>query len=231
MKNSNAAWIIIKLIVFILGFLGALSLVRALNQPFNWAAAAFYGDWFNFGLGLSMLWLAVCLALMGFAVWQTKSATPKQPFYRKWDYSALALMCIAGTYLSYHAMIYYSARLGNRELMLFLPIVVYVLAMTAFIELIARLRDKNLLQNLYWLSFFKAYPIWRPMGFFAAVLLVGLLGLMFYHFSFHYFAIPIRLFAMFAVCALTYFTAFLASLSARYKEANEDKIRSQLLKT
>ncbi|MCL2015335.1 MAG: HAMP domain-containing histidine kinase [Defluviitaleaceae bacterium] len=226
---------IAKIIAFGIGFLAAVSLVRAVSQPFDWYAARFY-DWLpNMGFILSLMWFAVCLVVMGVLVWQTKLpfigsfGNPISQKIQKWDFSALALICAALAWFVYQMALFQSSTFDIWEVMFVLPLTVYIFAMFAFTQLIVRLRDNNLGKSLYWLEFFQNYPIWQPLGFFTMLLLASQIFLMFYHFSFQIFAI--RLIAMFAVALLTYFAAFLQTLSARYTTANEEKIRSERFKT
>jgi len=92
-------------------------------------------------------------------------------------------------------------------------------------ELIARLRDKTLASTLYWVTFVKTYRT-RPAG------LILLLLLAIQLFSLTYYSdIQIRIFSLFAICALTYFAVFLLNLSAQYDKSNEDKIRAERFKS
>jgi len=112
-----------------------------------------------------------------------------------------------------------------RSYLIPLPIIAYASAMLVYVELIARLRDKTLIQTLYWVAFFKAYRL-RPIGIFAILLLASQLFLFLY-----YPLIPIRIFSFFTICMLTYFSVFLRTLSAQYDKSNEDKIRSERFKS
>ena len=233
MKNLLKISELGKIAAFAVGFFAAVSLVRALSPPFDWYAARFYGWLPNVGFVPSVLWLVGCLAVVGWLIWRTKT-----PFFsdflplqkmQKWDFSALALICTALAWFVYQMALFQSATFDAWEIMFALPLIVYTLVMFAFTQLIVHLRDNNLGKSLYWLGFFRKYPIWEPLGFFTVLLLASQIFLMFYHFSFGLFVI--RLVAMFTVVLLTYFAAFLESLSARYTAANEEKIRSERFKT
>ena len=220
MKNN--LWLnTIKTISWILGFFGALSFVRSISMPFNWYAQRIYGIWFNFGTGLSTFWLIFCLGMFAYSIWNTKYPIRYLP-HHKADYSALILLCAVGFFAGVYTLIYYASNL----ILLLIPIAAYMLATLSFGELIARLRDKTLVKTLYWLAFFKMYPIWRPVGFFSFLLLASQLYLLIF-----YFLTPIRLFSLFAICSLTYFAAFLINLSNDYSKANEEKIKSERFKS
>ena len=233
MKNLLKISELAKIAAFVVGFFAAVSLVRALSPPFDWYAARFYG-WLPYvGFVPSVLWFVGCLAVVSWLIWRTKT-----PIFgnfliwqkmQKWDFSALALICAALAWLAYQMALFQSAAFDVWEVIFVLPLTVYILAMFTFTQLIVRLRDKNLGKSLYWLGFFRKFPIWEPFGFFTMLLLASQIFLMFYHFSFRLFAI--RLVAMFTVILMTYFAAFLESLSARYTAANEEKIRSERFKT
>ena len=215
----------IKAISFVLGYFGALSLVRSLSTSFNWYAARVYGVWFSFGLGLSVLWLIVCLGLFALSIWQTKTPQSIALPHRRADFSIILLLCGVGISAAVYTVI------GNHSTSIYtaivlLPIATYALSIVAFGELLARLRDKTLMSTLYWLAFFKAYPIWKPIGFFSLLLLASQLYLLIY-----YFTMPIRIFSLFAICTLTYFASFLLSLAKDYDKANVEKIRAERFKS
>ncbi|MCL2215520.1 MAG: HAMP domain-containing histidine kinase [Defluviitaleaceae bacterium] len=215
----------VKIISVPLGFFGALSFVRSISSGFNWYANRVYGNWFNFGTELSLIWLALCLGLFALAVWHTGTPKLQLPHHR-FDFSVIVLLCGAGVYMCasmlrglHPEIIFFTA---IRTTMIMFPVIAYLLAVFVFGELLARLRDKQLLFTLYWLGFFKAYPPWRPVGFFAVLLLASQLYLLIF---------PLRVPTLFAICVLTYFAAFLQNLSKEYAKANEEKIRAERFKS
>jgi len=215
----------IKVISFILGYPGVLSLVRSLSTSFNRHASGVYGIWFNFGRGLSALWFFVCLGLFAYSIWQTKSPHSKALPHRKVDVIVLLLLGGVGVFSAVHTLIGgFSTSLYTAVILL--PIATYSLSILVFGELLARLRDKTLMSTLYWFAFFKAYPVWRPIGFFSLLLLASQLYLLIY-----YFATPIRIFSLFTICTLSYFAAFLLNLAKDYDKANVEKVRAERFKS
>ena len=211
----------VRFITLVLGFFGALSFVRSDSPAFNWYASQVYGDWFNWEQWRSILWLVGCLVLFAYSIWATKPEKIDW-LHRKLDYSVLVLLVVVG-----FAAAALTIRLNPSNFNLFFfPISSYTLVMLVFGEFWARLRDKTLLSTLYWISFFKAYPIWKPIGFFALLLLASQLVLLI-----HFFPTIIRLFALFTICTLTYFAAFLVSIGKSYDRANEEKIRAERFKS
>ncbi|MCL2421351.1 MAG: hypothetical protein FWD03_05780, partial [Defluviitaleaceae bacterium] len=226
MKNAvliNA----VKVISFILGFFGALSLMRSLSSAFSWYAYIIYGNWFHFGPGLSILSLALCLGLFTYSIWHTKPSNVNPP-HRRIDYSLLALACGTGFYAVVHILQNWAGLLGltMQTAIIVFPIIAYILPMLALWELLIRLHDKTLMPTLYWLAFFKTYPAWQPIGFFAALLLASQLFILIYRF----FTLA-GWFSFFAVGVITYFAAFLLNLSKEYDKANAKKIQAERFKS
>ena len=215
-----------KIISFIFGYFGALSFVRSGSMAFDWYASQVFGGWFRAERVVSGLWLLGCLVIFACSIWIIKPG--KEPPYRKVDFSVLALLCIAGFYSGYNML---GGPIGlygitMRTALILFPISSYVFAMFAFGELLARLRDKNLMKTLYWIGFFKTYHIWHPMGF----LSVLLLGIQLYM-TFSNLPAYVRLFSLFGICVLTYYATYLLNLSKEYDKVNADKIRSERFKS
>jgi signal transduction histidine kinase len=222
--SKNTGLNLIKVMSLVFGYFVALSLVRGVSTPFNWYFQRNFGTfaaWFNFGLGLSVLLIAVCVGLFAFSILATKQNAINFT-YKKFDFSVLGLVCVVGVYAAF-LTIQVNPTAFN---LAFLSATSYFLAMFIFGELLARIRDKTLLTSLYWISFFKTYPMWQPMGFFALLLIASQLYLLVY-----YFTTPIRLFALFTITSLTYFAAFLVSMGEQYTQANADKIRAERFKS
>ncbi|MCL2575913.1 MAG: HAMP domain-containing histidine kinase [Defluviitaleaceae bacterium] len=219
MKNIGL-FSVIRTIAMILGFFGALSFMRTSSTAFNYYAQIIYGDWFNFGIGLSVLWFAVCAAIFAYAVWQTKNFVPYNPL-RRADFTIFVLFCAVGIVAGVYTLIEHTTQF----VIILIPITTYFLAMMVFGEFLARLRDKVLLKTLYWLVFFKHYPLWRFMGFIVFIFLVSQLYLLVV-----YFFTPIRIFALFTIAALTYFAAYMLNMAKEYEAANAEKIRAERFK-
>jgi len=212
---------LVKLLSVLFGFIGALSLMRAISHPFHRHIAAVYGGWFNFGLGLSLLWLVASLAIFAYSIWSTEQPYTRHLF-NKMDYSLLVLLCSVGIIAGIDAVLAWPVRTN----LLVYPITTYILAIILFGELVARLRDKTLLSTIYLLAFFKTYSIWRPIGLFTLLLFVSQLYLLF-----NYFTTPIRLFSLSAICVLIYFVAFMLNRSLEYDKANIDKLKAERFKS
>ena len=226
MKNKIALSFI-KIISVSAGFFGALSFMRAASASFDRYAALVYGAWFDFGIGPSVIWLAVCLGAFAYSVWRAERRTVRPPF-KKMDYSLLVLLCGAGFYICAYILRSQPRPywMSSRTAVIVLPALAYCLAALVLGELLAGLRDKTLMPRMYWAAFFKAYPVWRPMGFFTLLMLL----IQFYLMVYGIYA-PVRLSALAAVCLLTYFASFLLNLSKEYDRANAEKIRAERLKT
>ncbi|MCL2753929.1 MAG: ATP-binding protein [Defluviitaleaceae bacterium] len=218
--KSIAFFNVAKIASVVLGFFGALSLVRSLNTPFNWhVGRMLYGGWFDFGLAPSVLWLSVCVVVFTYAIWQTKGVV--HPL-RRVDFGVFVLFCAVGAVAGYYTLTEVPSQLN----LFLLPITTYLAAMLAFGEFLARLRDKSLAKALYLLQFFKMYPIWKAMGFITFLLFASQLYLLV-----SYFFTPIRIFSLFVIAAMTYFVMHLLNLSKQYEAANVDKIKAEQFKT
>ena len=117
---------------------------------------------------------------------------------------------------------------------LFWSVAVYVAAMAMLAEILARARDGQLIKTLYWVEFFRLYPIKKAAGLFMALLLAGSLIALFIIYPYE--AINGRINSMllagraFVLVALTYLCSFLLSLSAKYEKANEEKVLAERFK-
>ena len=237
MKNTNVAFlIIIRLISAAVGFISAVSFVRAINRTFNAQISWLIGQWFNFGQRLSILLLSACLTAFVISIWLAK----KRPMYplRKVDYLYLLVFCVAG-FVACARVAWQLVRWGAFRVvtplmpgttwtnLVILPMFAYILALLALGELTARLRDKSLFSTIYWVKFFGVYSVWRPVGFTAIVLLTGQFVLMI-----AYFRIPLVLvFTLVSIGALTYLAAHMLNLAAEYDKASVEKIQAERFKS
>lgn len=212
----------IKILSVIVGFFGALSLVRSLSTAFNWYMRTVFGGWVNFGLGLSVIILLVAMLGLGLSIWHTERLISARI-----DFSVILFVCGVGFYMCYLILTWQMPRwiYDPSRVLLFAPIIAYMLAIFAFSEVVARLCDKNLLSTLYWLAFFKEYRA-QPISYGFAILLVSQIVLIF-----SYQILSIMLIALMVICILTYVAAFMLNLSKVYHAANEDKIRAERFKT
>jgi len=216
-------WLIAaKAISFVTGFFGALALVRVYNSTFDAYLARTYPNWPHMSVGPAVILLAICLA--GFVLPTLAMQPIRRNPLRNTDFSLLMLLCGMGFAAAAHITQAAPSRfalIGSYAL-LAMPMMAYTLAMLALGELLARLRDKRLLETLHWLAFFRAYPIWKPMGLATLLLLASQavwLALSF--------VTPVMILPLFAIAALTRFASYLLNLGAQYTRANADKIRAE----
>ena len=261
----------IKIISILFGFTGALSFIRASSASFDWHMNFIYPEWFYLRIPVSLMILVASMATFTYFVWNTRSTKkPKVNLpYRKIDYSLILLLCGVGVSIGYHVLrermltpwhIAHGLPVSDVLTMsaenfmsinfayfqfhlLFIPILVYAVALFAYAELIARLRDKTLAKTMYWLQFFRVYPIHRPPGILMALLLIShlllalvlLMGRATIWWQFPQFRtasfMPLLLYIIFALCALTHFAYFVMNLSKKYDEMSADKIRAEQFKS
>jgi signal transduction histidine kinase len=230
----------IKILSVIVGFFGAFSLMRWLSTAFNWYAGIVFGGRVNYGFFPSLLILLAAMAALAFSAWKIKRR--ENSLLSRIDFSLILLIGGVGFYACYLLIMrqivtrrmpwevwpmgrdyFWESSLNDiHAVVLYMPLVAYLLAAFCFAELIVRVRDGNF--SLYWLAFFKAYRS-RAISYIAAALIVSQLFLIFYSRS-----LPVMLVSLAAICLLTYFATFLLSLSKIYHAANEDKIRAERFK-
>jgi len=226
-----------------MGFFAALSFMRSLSSAFDWHMSFIYGTWFNFGPVVSPLLFGASMAALTYAIWQTK--TPKNALpHRKIDFSLLVLYCIVGFFMCYSVLLgnmitpweilrFDTAQLAimgwipfDQTYVILVPMIAYTIALFAYAELLARLRDKTLISTLYWLTFYKTYRQRWPIWLSAFLLLASQLYLLFLGFP-----TLIMTLSIITISALTYFAVFLLNLSADFYKANEDKVRAERFKS
>jgi len=184
---------IAKLLLFFGGFVAAVFVLRAINLTFDRAVAfAFDSDamvqrpvhegvFFGHGFLLFALLSFLCVGLLLLSVWTTKPKAQKETIFSLWrrlDFSLLAILAALITLATLYGLrIFYAEghaifHVQTYEL-LGLPFLAYTAAMLTITEFVARLRDKDLLRTLYWIRFFRLYPIWNPLGLLMSLLLIG----------------------------------------------------------
>ena len=238
MKNANLPLLMtIRFMSALLGFGAAMSFVRSFNRTYNFYVGALIGNRLSFGLEASVLMLAVCMTGFALSIWLA-GQRPTYPL-RRVDYIFLLVLCVAGfilcTRMSWQQLGWWRTFNQFRLLpwgttwtnVIVIPLTAYFLALVAFGELIARIRDRNLMPTLYWVEFFKVYSIWRPFGFITFLLLAGQLLLMATHFH----IVAIQVVALFSIGALTFFAVRMLNLSAEYDIASADKIQAERFKS
>jgi len=238
MRNINIAILIsLRFISAAVGFLSAVSLVRAGNRTFNAQLGWLIGERVNFGQGPSLLMLTVCLTVFALSIWLA-NGRPSYPF-RRVDYLYLMVVCCAG-FAACASVAWGLVRWGGRTQivtllmpgttwtnLVFLPLIAYIFALLALGELVARLRDGSLFSTIYWVRFFSVYSIWRPIGFSAISLLGGQLILLM-----AFFTTPLVLiFSLATLGAFTYCAAHMLNLAKEYDKASISKIRAERFKS
>ena len=242
MKNIPISMLITaRVISAMLGFVPAISFMRSINRTYNIHMGRLVGSRLNFGFWTSVLFLGICMAVFVLSIWYARGRH-MYPL-RRVDYLFLLVLCGAG-FTACAGIVWQQLRWGavwvHRAAipltmtmgtiwtnLLVLPMIAYVFAIIALGELAARLRDRTLLPTLYWARFFRVYSIWRPIGFFALLLLFGQFVL-----AVAYFFLPIVLvLSLASIGAFTYCAAHMLDLAAEYDIANAEKIRSERFKS
>ena len=217
-----------KLLALLGGYAAALSVVRALDDRFDRYVGNVMWNWLKMGPAVSLPLFAVCAGLFCLSVRKSKSCG-KPRVWRRVDFSLLAVYALCGVL----SCAYLAWRNHHSSVRLMLSsAAIYLIAMVFLAETIARARDKQLV--LYWLRFFKLYPVYRLPGLMITPMLVGNLFALFILCPIDAVGsqlnLPLFLFSIFTLTALTYFCAFVLSLSARYEEANAEKVRAERFK-
>ena len=244
-----------KILLSLLAYLSFISALRASSHTFYALLGVLFADNFRFGLFASMLASALSTLLLLVSVYHTKhkELAPPLQWWRRLDMCMLGFL---GLWLSMFSLVFiynsFHTPIGFATTFLFSLLAFYA---TLFIlaELVARIRDNTLKQSCYWLAFFRYYPIYKPLGFLFAALLFAnifiLLSILTSPFHFRGLAgvaaflflpnwtvaadITNAFFALSAITliALSHFAAYLLNLSARYEEANLEKIKSERFKS
>ena len=229
---KTAVLLILRLTSALVGFIAAVSFMRAQNRAYNFYIGRLLGslsNWFNFGMESSILLLGSCLIFFTVTVCQ-KRGSVVYPL-RKVDYSFLLVFCCVGfvvcTRMVWTAFAPWGQPAGLFTYVIALPFIAYCLALFAFGELVARLRDRVLIKTLYWVSFFKVYSAWQPVGFMALLLLSSQIIIMA---IFHNFPVVLGA-SVFVVGVFTYYAVHMINLAAEYDIAAADKIRSERFKS
>ena len=239
----------------ILGFFAAVSIVRANSATFHLYMNLFIGQRMLMPPFVSWILLACCIATYLFSVAKSKGRQTYNVWQRA-DASLLAVLTFCTVLLCvYFAKNTYSSFFSMMAYLFLLSAIAYAAVMIWLGEIAARIRDGRLIETLYWLAFFRQYPIPQPIGLLMGLLLVG--NLLYiascalkvaldpswymqavevitdttHTYSYDYpFSIPWFLLSVFTLAALTYCCAFVLSLSAQYEQANAAAIRSERFK-
>ncbi|MCL2002875.1 MAG: HAMP domain-containing histidine kinase [Oscillospiraceae bacterium] len=235
-----------KLALLIAGYITALSVACEFHTMFYDHIERALGNWFKMPAAAALPLFAACSGVLGVSVWKSER---RPRVWHKIDFSLLSVLVLCTVIYG----TYYTLRDHIETQVLLLSIGVYVIVMTYFMETAARLRDRTMKDSLYWVRFFKQYPIWSPIGLLMALLLSGNLLCLYMwlplnairglyqettpHLSGEVIGvyrdrldISVALLLLFVLIGLTYFCAFVLSLSARYEKANAEKIRAERFK-
>ncbi|MCL2499580.1 MAG: ATP-binding protein [Defluviitaleaceae bacterium] len=249
---------LVKVFYFLAGYGFAVSALRARSHTFDVLLGRFFGGVFRFGFAVSVVCLGVCAAVLLLSVWMTKPEGKREAVFQYWrnvDFILLVLVAACGVWYLMN-----SAYAEWRYIFSYIPpFLAYTVVMFILIEFAARIRDGDLLRTLYWVRFFRVYPVWRLTGLsFTLILMGGLalfivlfppigtrlnywLNLMIYGVSgginappmrrFYDLSNLLRVFSAVTVVGLTGFAAHLLNLAQKYEAANADKLRSEQFKT
>ena len=245
---------IIRSVVLLSGFIAAISIVRANSAAYNYYIAHYIGQRLLMPLAEAWLLYLFSTVLFLFSIWISKSRETQNAWH-KVDASLLAVLPFCAVLLCVDYVRYAHSSFQSMMAYLFLlSVATYVIAMAFLAEITARVRDKRLRETLYWPTFFQLYPPTTPIGLLMALLLAGNLFILLVYAPLHMmgllsnmvtivssdsvwgevpqtsFSVSMLLFSAFTLAALTYCCTFLLSLSARYEQANEEKIRSERFK-
>lgn len=230
----------VQALVFCLGYVCAVPIARVLHATFDC-----YTSWWHIGsvyLGnyrpgrwifVPLVIFAVCMVVLFLSIW----SSPRRRSPRFWHKIDLLLWAVLIVVLIVVLEYLVSYDFAYTMQLLPISILVYTVVITFLAELVARIRDRQIMSTLYWVQFFKSYPWWRSIGLAMTSLLGGnLLCMLALMWDIHrlpikgYLNIPLVLLFVLSLSVLTYFCTFVLSLSGRYAEANVEKIQAEQFK-
>jgi len=265
-----------KLVLFITGFFGAASALRASSTTFEavfansrtyltssvlWSSTSWLFNLTRLGLVLGLIVFVASVSLLFFAIWKTNPTKKayKDTIFRLWHSLDIIVVLLIAIYISLYFLAASYNNWWNVSIIIAYPFLAYTVIMFAIAVLIARIRDNEFKRTLYWVHFFKAHPVWKPLGFLFALLLAGNLFLMtaFIHevaelFGLRGYATLVRvhlslgryweyplidmriilsIFSVISLSALTYIIVLLMNVEARFTRASADKIRAEQFKS
>ena len=246
---------VMKFVLIFVGYIAVVSLARAESHTFDVMFGRFFGNWFHFGSLPSFLLFLLCIALLIPAVWLTKH-TKKETVFLLWRKIDASLLVLIAFWMMLVLLVTAHSDWTNIITSFFLPLFAYTAVMLTATELVARVRDKDLLRTLYWFRFFRLYPVWTPLGLFFFLFLIGNLAIlllltpevgMLFGFYTQFGLVltaplvaarwwanlsgALLIFSALSLIALTYFAAFMLNLSAKYDLANAEKIQAERFKS
>ena len=271
---------ITKFLLFLGSFASIILILRAVNLTFDRAIAFAFdqsvimqqplhtGILYGHGFVLfSLLFLLLSGGLLFASVWKTKPNKEKAKPLVLWRNLDISLMIILAALIALFCFlalrIMYAQVSATFTVQLYqvlgLPFLAYTAGILVVTELIARIRDKDLLRTIYWIRFFRLYPIWKPLGLLMSLLLVGSLIILLTtvqeiitqaafpaitttSWPTNTFTRTVLLppivsvelllpFALLTLISTTYFVTFVLNLSGKYAEASAEKVRAERFKS
>jgi len=230
MSTRGLLLIALRSISAMIGFIAAVSFMRAQSGAYNFYMNRLVGNRFNFGTEFSVLLLVLCLILFAISIWLRKDAVVYP--LRRVDYLFLVILCAGGFSLCWQFT--WTAFLPRWDVhtsffnyLVTLPFIAYCFVLIAFGELVARLRDKNLVKTMYWVEFFHVYSIWKPIGFIALVLIIAQIIFAILYFP----ATAVMVISVLVIGVFTYFAVHMINLADEYEKISADKVRSERFKS
>jgi len=232
--NKTLSSSVVKIAAIVVGFLAAVSFLSQASTSYN-----YYLELNFYGLRMippfvSLPVFFICAALFLISVWKSPKNHGKEPHVlRKIDWTLLAVLVFCFIVLCVSVLLDGRFFFMTFQLLLFSAIV-YTAVMLFFGEVVARARDGQLINTLYWYRFFRLYPVTRIPGFLMAALLLWDILILFYLSFLYFYDIVLALapfsLAVFTLIVLSYICSFVLTLSAEYDRANAEKIRSERFK-
>jgi len=225
--------ILVKIVMLLLGYFAAVLFLVNISITFRFHMGRIITSWPNIRPGFTFLFFVFCFGILLCSVWVSKA--PERPYpWSRVDGGLLLVVTFGVALLCVHYG--WIGGFGLITQLLPLSMLAYMAVMGFCIEVTARIRDRQFINTLYWLQFFKIYPIWRPMGLMMALFLVGHLFNLLVVRSLEFFSMRILnvqslVFSILTLVGLTYFCTFLLSMSAEYEKANVEKVRAERFKS
>ncbi|MCL2426560.1 MAG: HAMP domain-containing histidine kinase [Oscillospiraceae bacterium] len=182
-----------KLFLFLSSFVLAIFLLRSINITFDRAVEFAFnagsimhrptneGVFFGRNIVIYAILFCICGGLLLFSIWKTKPKQDEVKIFIMWRNLDLMLIFILTTLIALFSFSYlqiiYAQRYAVFDIQPYviigLPLISFTFAVLAITELVARIRDKTIMKTLYWVHYFRIYPIWKPLSLLLSLLLLG----------------------------------------------------------
>jgi len=240
-----------RIILVALGFLASFDWMRSISWAFHFHVGVTLGSPLlplDIVSIIALPIFAICIFLLLLGVWLSRPC--KASVLHKLDAS---LVVVVGICLSLFCIRLMFSRFWSVFVILFIPLLAYLFAIFALVQMTVLIRNKSFVKTLYWWNFFNL-PHVLPKVAMAVLLTIlfalltteslGVLGLLtrnhqlssaslFWRFGrwFNMTAYMV-LFSCIAIsfCGLNYFASFVLGLSGQYDAANTEKIHSERFK-